>query len=339
MTNKRPTSFDVARLAGVSRTTVSFVLNGINDVSIPEKTRRKVIDAAKQLNYHPDAAGRILASGKTKNIGLVQIQNSEQVFMDAFLLSVLVGIEQNASQRGFHVLLKNILISSEDQYSQLILENRVDGIILSGPRQDDRGLIELHESGVPIMLLGQMPNTDIPFVDVDARKGAESAVNFLVEHGYKQIAMITNAPMQYTSAQQRRQGYVNSLTKAGLPINEEWFKEGEYTPASGFQAAQELLAKKDLPDAIFVASDVVAMGVYRAIKQENLRIPEDIAVVGFDDIPMSQYFDPPLTTVHLPGFNLGWAAGDRLIRLIMKEGLDVNGFFLETELIKRESTK
>ncbi|KAF0111974.1 MAG: Transcriptional regulator LacI family [Chloroflexi bacterium] len=338
MSARRPTSVDVALLAGVSRTTVSLVLNHIPKVNISEATRKRVFEAARQLNYHPDASGRKLASGKSKTIGLVRLQSSEQVFNDAFLLQVLVGIEQVASQRGFHVLLKHINHSNTNEYSQLVTENFVDGIILSGPLQNDPELMRLHQEGVPIMLLGQMANTDIPFVDVKAESGSETAVNHLISIGHKRIGMITNAKLEYSSAQQRKNGYINALTKANIQIDDRLIKEGDFTPASGFLAMKEILKSSPLPSAVFIASDVVAIGAIQAIKQSGLRIPRDIEIFGFDDVPMAQYYDPPLSTIRLPAFDLGWAAGDRLIRLILGEKLDLNGILLDTELILREST-
>jgi len=335
---KRATSFDVARLAGVSRTTVSFVLNNVPDVSISEVTRNKVREAAWQLNYHPNASGRKLSSGKSKMIGLVLLQSAEQVFNDAFLLQVLVGIEEIASQHGFHVLLKHIKQSNSDGYSQLITENHVDGIIFSGPLQQDPDLLDLHGRGFPIMLMGQMADSEIPFVDVNAELGSEMAVNHLIMSGHQRIAMITNAKFRYSSAQERRSGYLNALTRANLPVDESIIKEGDFTPSSGMLAMEEILHSPSRPSAVFVASDVVAIGAIQAIKQCGLRIPDDMAIVGFDDIPMAQYIDPPLSTIRLPAYNLGWAASERLIRLILGEGLDLHGILLDTELIIRNSS-
>ena len=338
MANKRSTSIDVAKLAGVSRTTVSFVLNNIPDSNIPESTRQKVFDAAKQLNYHPNASGRRLASGKSKMIGLVRLQSTEQVFNDAFLLQVLVGIEQAASKWGFHVLLKHIDHEKSDGYSQLITENHVDGIILSGPLQDDPELIKLHDEGVPIILLGQMANTNIPFVDVNAVIGSKVAVDHLVACGHKRIAMITNANLDYSSAQQRKLGYLNSLTEAKIPVDEELIREGDFTPASGYEAMKDLLSLSPIPTAAFIASDVVAIGAIQAIKQAGLQIPQDIEIIGFDDIPMAEFSDPPLSTIRLPAFDLGRVAGDQLISMILNNTSDIPDILLETELILREST-
>jgi DNA-binding LacI/PurR family transcriptional regulator len=178
----------------------------------------------------------------------------------------------------------------------------------------------------------------MPFVDVNATAGAESAISHLISLGHRRIGMITNAPLDYTSAQQRRTGYCEALEAAGLPVDLALIQEGNYTPTSGFSAMKLLLDVSPRITAVFVASDVVAMGAMLAIKRAGLRIPEDIAIVGFDDIPLAEFFDPPLTTVHLPAYGLGWAAGERLIRLIQGEGLNENSLLLESNLITRQSS-
>src|SRR5215211_3002750 len=337
-TTKRTTAMDVAKLARVSRSTVSFVLNDVTGINFPDATRNRVWDAAKKLNYSPNVAGKKLASGKSFTIGLVLCQSHEQIFTDAFFPQVILGVEQAAMQQGFHVLLKPVDPNDTGGYARLITENHVDGILLSGPRQDDAALMHLHQQRVPIMLMGQLPKTDIPFVDVNATAGAELAVTHLIEGGHQCIGMITNAPLDYTSAQHRRDGYVRALKKAKLLVNKSLIKAGNYTPASGFEAMKALLQLSPPLTAVFVASDVVAMGAMLAIKEAGLRIPKDIAVVGFDDIPLAEFYDPPLTTIRLPAFGLGWAGGERLIRLIQGEGLNEASLLLESELIPRQSS-
>jgi LacI family transcriptional regulator len=335
---RRTTSRDVAKLARVSRTTVSFILNNVPGVRLSEATRKRVLDAAKKLNYSPNVAGRKLVSGKSYTIGLVLCQTPEQIFTDAFLPQVILGVEQAVIQQGFHVLLKPVDPNDSGGYTRLILENHVDGILLSGPRQSDQALMQLHDQRVPILLMGQLPGTDIPFVDVDAVDGAGLAVNHLIGLGHQRIGIITNAPLSYTSAQQRRDGYLKALKNAGLPIDQALIKEGNYTSASGFEAMQSMLSLTPRPTAVFIASDVVALGAMLAVKQTGLRIPGDIAIVGFDDIPLAEYYDPPLTTIRLPAFGLGWAGGERLIRLIQGEGFDHENVLLDSELIVRKSS-
>jgi DNA-binding LacI/PurR family transcriptional regulator len=338
LTPRRANSFDVAKAAGVSRTTVSFVLNQVPGVSISEATRERVLEAARRLNYHPDASGRRLASGRSRTLGLVLRQSPEQVFADAFLVQVLLGVEQAAAQHGYHVLLKPLEPGDPGAYARLIRENHVDGIILSGPRHSDDAIHRLHDDGFPIVLIGQLPGIDIPFVDIDAVEGSATVVRHLLELGHRRIAMITNASLEYTSAQQRRAGYHQALREVGLTPGDALLREGDYTPASGYAAMSGLLESLEPPDAVFVASDVVAMGAVQAVKRAGLRIPADIAVAGFDDVPLAAYFDPPLTTVHLPAYGLGWAAGERLVRLVNGETLDETGVLLGSQLVVRASS-
>ena len=329
---------DVARLAGVSRTTVSLVLNNVPGIRISETTRQRVLDTAKELNYHPDITGRKLVSGKSNALGLVLHQTPEQIFADALLPQVLMGIEQAITNLGYQVLVKLLEPDSKKGYMQLINENHVDGIILSGPHQKDTEIIRLHENGFPIILMGQFPGVDIPSVDIDAVAGAASAVQHLIDLGHQHIAIITNASLEFTSAQQRYSGYQKAIREAGLELDDVYLREGSYTPASGYAAMIDLLEETPLPSAVFVASDIVALGAILAIKQKGYRVPEDIAVVGFDDIPFSEYFDPPLTSVRIPAYGLGLVAGDRLVRLVNLENLNETNVLLESELVIRQSS-
>lgn len=339
MTTKRITSFDVAKKSGVSRSTVSFVLNDIPGIRISPETRQRVLDAAHELGYHPDSAGRKLASGRSNTIGLVLRQSREQVFADALLPKVVLGVGQAAAQYGFQILLNAVEPEDTNGYIRLIQENHVDGIILSGPQQNDLEIIHLYKEGFPIILMGQLPNSPLPFVDIDAIAGSQRAVSHLIELGHRRVAMITNAPLEYTSAQQRFAGYERALKQAGLAIDPELLKAGAYTPQSGYAAMQELLQCTPRPTAVFVASDVVAVGAIQAVKEAGLRIPEDIAIVGFDDIPLAEFFDPPLTTIRIPSYGLGWAASESLVKLIHDKNLDQPEIFLDSELIVRQSSR
>jgi LacI family transcriptional regulator len=338
MPGRRVTSHDVAKLAGVSRTTVSFVLNGVSGISLSESTRQRVFDAARELNYYPDSVARKLVSGRSHTLGLVLRQSPEQVFTDAFLLQVILGLSQAAAFQGFHILLNPLEPDDHTGYARLIHEKHVDGILLSGPRQDDHDLLKLYRDGVPIMLMGQLPGTDIPFVDVHAVNGAATAVGHLIALGHRRIGLITNAPLDYTSAQHRKLGYRQAVEEAGLAYDEALVRMGNFTPASGLEAMKELLQIAPRLTAVFVASDVVAVGAMRAIERAGLRIPQDVAVAGFDDVPLADFFTPPLTTIRLPAYGLGWAAGERLALIIQGENLEQPGLLLATELIVRESS-
>jgi len=338
LVKRRVTSHDVAARAKVSRTTVSFVLNNVPGVGISEATRQRVLDAARELNYYPDSTARKLASGKSHTLGLVLRQNPEQVIVDAFFPQVVLGLGQAAAEQNFHILLNPLEPDDHTGYVKLIQEKHVDGIVLSGPRLDDHDLIQLHEDGVPVMLMGQLPGTSLPFVDVNAVAGAAIAVGHLIELGHTKIGMITNASLDYTSAQQRRAGYRQAMNQHDLQADDSLIYEGGYTPHSGLAAMNKLLKLRVRPTAVFVASDVVAFGAIQAVKQAGLRVPQDIAISGFDDVPLAEYYDPPLTTIRLPAYGLGWAAGERLVRLIQGEELSEGNLLLETELVIRESS-
>ncbi|RIK29835.1 MAG: LacI family transcriptional regulator [Chloroflexi bacterium] len=336
---KRPTAREVAELAGVSRTTVSFVLNNVPGMRISEETRQRVLQAARQLHYYPDATARRMVAGRTKIIGFVLRQRPEQAFADMFLPQVLSGLSRVASAEGYHVLFEPI--PPEDQmqpYLRLIHERHVDGIILSGPRFDDQELLQTEIKGTPIVLMGQLPTTNLPFVDIDNSGGARLATKHLIHLGHQRIAMITNAELAYTASASRLEGYRQALEAAGIAYDPTLVRYGNFTPQSGQFAMADLLTHIPRPTAVFVASDTVALGALQAIRQVGLKIPDDIAVVGYDDIPLAEYIDPPLTTVRLPAAGLGWGAAELLIRLITaEEEVHDTNVILEAELVVRAS--
>ncbi len=337
--NKRATAQQVAERAGVSRSTVSFVLNNVPGMRISEETRQRVLQAARQLDYHPDATARRMVSGQTQVIGFVLRQNPAQAFADQFLPRVLNGLSQTAIAMGYHILIEPI--PPEDTtgaYLKLIHERHVDGIVLSGPRSDDQELLKAHTEGASIVLLGQLAGSGIPFVDVDNVGGAQLATRHLISLGHQRIAMITNAPLAYTASVDRLSGYRQALQDAGIAFDDSLLRYGHFTPESGYSAMQELLSLSPLPTAVFVASDTVALGVLQALRQQDLRAPEDVALVGFDDIPLAGFLDPPLTTVRLPAFNLGKGAAELLIRILNNHNNTQAEVLLETELVVRVSS-
>ncbi len=335
---KKVTSQDVAKLAGVSRTTVSLVLNDVPGTHIPESTKQRVIDAARKLHYYPAAAARSLASGKTHVIGLVLCEGPDKVSADAFLPDVMRGIADEVSSHDYTLLFHTgVAPDDPNSYMKLVRGHHVDGLIVSAPRSDDPNLLELHRSDFPLVLHGQLPGSDIPSVDVDNVGGAEKAVNHLISLGHERIGLITNAPVSFTSANARLKGYRNALEKAGIPFNESLVRFGYYLPQTGYRAMIELLQLPERPTAVFVASDVVAMGALAAIHERGLKIPDDIAIVGFDDIFASAYTIPALTTVRLPAYDLGKEAAKLLFRVMGGEKLVEKQISLKTDLVVRKS--
>jgi DNA-binding LacI/PurR family transcriptional regulator len=335
---KRPTSADVANAAGVSRTTVSFVLNGREDVKIPLETRERVLAAAERLGYHPHAPARQLAGGRSRIVALVLRQTPEQVAGDAVLAETLRGFASAARAEGFRVMVEPLPPEGpHSTYSDLLRAQHADGLVVSGPRIDDPSLLELLRDGFPIVLQGSLPDVAAPSVDVDNVAGARGAVEHLLALGHRRIACITNAPLVYTAARDRLAGYHEALASAGVGADPALVAEGAFDAASGHTAMAGLIATTTF-DAVFAASDVIALGAIGAMREAGLRVPDDISIVGFDDIPLAGYFDPPLTTVHLPAFELGQAAGRSLIDRINDRSVPERTL-LPTELVVRSSTR
>jgi len=334
---KRTIAQDVADLAGVSRTTVSFVLNDVPGMRIGDDTRQRVSEAARQLDYHPDATARRMVKGRTSIIGFVLRQTPDQIFSDHFLPEVLHGLSRAAAAQGYHILIEPSPPDDSNSYIRLMRERHVDGIVLSGPRFDDQEVLRTQVESSPVVLMGQLPGTNLPFVDVDNVSGAAMVTRHLIDLGHRRIAFISNAQPIYTASADRLTGYRQALATADISYDERLVRYGDFAPASGEAAMNNLLRLDPRPTAVFVASDTVAMGALRAIHAAGLAVPHDMALVGFDDAPYSEFIEPPLTTVRLPAFGLGWGAADLLIRLINKEVIRQPSVLLETELIIRKS--
>lgn len=335
---RRITSQKVAERAGVSRTTVSFVLNEVEGAQISQETRQRVLQAARDLGYVPDAAARSLVSGRTHILGLIICQPADHIIIDAYIHQVMYGLSEAGRQRGFRLLIESVEdVSQPDAYIHLVRAKRIDGILLSGPRSDDSQLPALIADGFPIVLLGRLNDNRVCLVDVDNQAAARQAVTHLVKLGHRRIACITNGPLEYTSAADRLLGYRQALRQAGLSVDDALIRYGDFDPESGYAAMQSLLEIQPKPTAVFVASDVIAFGAMAAIRNGGLRIPDDIAVVGFDDVPMSRYVAPTLTTIRLPAIEQGRHGGEMLINLIESKPVAEQRIFLPTELIVRES--
>ncbi|UCH60939.1 MAG: LacI family DNA-binding transcriptional regulator [Anaerolineales bacterium] len=338
MNARRVTSQDVADAAGVSRTTVSLVLNKVQGAKIREETRQRVIAAARELGYVPDAAARALVSRRAQIIGLVLTRRPDQVTSDGFLTQLLDGLLGVIKQSGLRLLIE--IVDPEHQkeaYLELIRAKHIDGVILSGPRYDDDALRTLEEEAFPVVLLGQLPDTNHYSVDINNRVASRIAVEHLLGLGHKEIACITNADLSYTAATERLIGYQEALEAAGLSLNDELVGYGDFSPESGYAAMMELLGRDVRFTAAFIASDEVALGAQAAIRECGLRVPDDIALVGFDDLPLSRYMDPPLTTISVPAVQLARQASTLLIKLLKGEKFYERHVVLKSPLHVRES--
>lgn len=342
MTGKpRVTSYQVAKRAGVSRTTVSLVLNGVPGISISEETRRRVLQAAEELGYVPNAAARSLVSGQTLTIGLV-VSHAEHLQVDAYIPQLLYSLSHTSHQHGYRVLLETVEdVSRPDAYLELVRGQRIDGLIVVNIRSDDSQLPELIRRNFPVVLIGfrLWPGLEskIYSVETDDQEASERATRHLIALGHTRIAHITFSPENYYATQSRHRGYRHALEAAGLEYDPALVQFGNYSAASGYEAMQRLLRRKPYPTALFAGNDTIALGAMAAIHEKGLRIPQDIAVVGYDDIPTALYMTPPLTTVRVPAVEQGRLAVEMLSSLMRGNPPEHTHIRLPTPLIVRES--
>ena len=317
---------------------MSLVLNNVQGVQISEETRERVIETAHELGYVPNAAAQALASRRAQSIGLILTRNPHHIASDAFLNQILDGLITAAHEHSIRLLIDIIEVQHQQKaYRDLVRANRIDGLILSGPRFDDDALLSLQQDRFPTVLMGQLPDSDFYSVDIDNFAAAKQAVEHLVKLGHHRIACITNAALSYSAAADRMSGYREILTTHRISYDESLVRYGDFDPESGYQQMKDLLSLNKTPSAVFVASDVVAIGAKAAIVEKGLRIPEDIALVGFDDVPLARYLDPPLTTVRLPASELATRASQMLVQLINNETPAEKLVLLESQLIVRQS--
>jgi len=339
VSQKRITSQDVADRAGVSRTTVSFVLNNVKGIQISQATRQKVFDAARELGYVPDAAAQALASRRAKIIGLVLTRSPHHIATDAYITQVLDELIEIVRRHGLRMMIDIIdPMHQKKAYLELVRAKRIDGILLSGPRLDDDALRSLEAQGFPTVLMGQLPGTDLCWVDIDNKVAAKSAVSHLIKLGHKQIACITNAQPSYAAAADRLNGYHQALEEADIAIDAALVRYGDFDMQSGYIQMSNLLDSGVPMTAVFVASDTVALGAKAAIRERGLIVPKDISLVGFDDLPFARYMDPPLTTVRLPMADLAREAGEMLINILNNHKSGCQRRLLKTKLIIRASS-
>jgi LacI family transcriptional regulator len=289
----RPTIYTVAEKAGVSIATVSRVLNGTARVS--EKTRAKVRRAMDELGYQPNAAARGLAANITGTIALVFPKLSGPFFSE-----LIRGAEIEASDSGYHLLIYGASgdVLGADNQTLGLLTTKADGLILASSGVSRCYIRDLLRRELPVVVLGEEPlNVQVDSIQPDNFGGAEKIVAHLIEHGYRRIAMI-RGPETSTHASDRELGYREALCTHGLTYLTELVIAGVFSENSGYTIMQHLIRQDPTPDAVFAASDQIAIGAMAAIHEKGLHIPGDIALVGFDDIEAARYTYPPLTTVH-----------------------------------------
>jgi LacI family transcriptional regulator len=325
---------DVARYAGVSRSTVSRVING--EANVNEETRNRVKAVIQKINFQPNLAARGLAAGHTNVLGLVIPMGVSAIFSDPFFPLLIQGVSSSCNALDYSVMLWLAEPEFERRTIRQILYNGlVDGVIVSSMMADDPIVGSLAESKLPFVLIGRHPTNDkVSYVDVENRTGARDAILYFIRQGRRRIATITGLQNMIVGMD-RYEGYVDALRERGVQYIPELVVEGDFTDGGGYFAMQRLLAHR--PDAVLAASDVMAIGAMRAIQEAGLRIPEDIAVIGFDDIPLATRSTPPLTTVRQPIQRMGAVAAETLIDMIAHPEDQPRRVILASELVIRSS--
>ncbi|MDI9278358.1 ribose operon transcriptional repressor RbsR [Pantoea sp. EABMAA-21] len=324
---------DVARLAGVSTSTVSHVIN--NNRFVSEQVREKVDQAIRELNYAPSALARSLKINQTRTIGMLLTASS-----NPFYSEVVRGVENSCYERGYSLILCNTEGDEERMNRSLetLMQKRVDGLLMmcTETHLPSAEILNRYPS-VPMVMMDWAPfegRGDI--IQDNALLGGELATQHLIDRGYTRIACIAG-PQDKTPARLRLEGFHKAMTNSGLPVLPGYVVDGDFEFQGGFNAMNQLLTLELLPEAVFTSNDAMAVGVYHALFQAGLRVPQDIAVMGYDNIELARYLTPPLSTIHQPKDELGELAIDTLIHRMSDPDASQQTLVLTPELVERGS--
>lgn len=327
----------IADMLKISKSTVSRALSG--DRRVKPETREKVLKLARELNYRPNPLASGLARRRSNIIGVIT-PFAPRSLSDPFYLEFVGGIGDYAMTRGYSLLLSPTYEQRAGRdagstHVEMTEVHRVDGLILTEPRVDDERIEYLRANGVPFVFLGTPPQgEDVPWVDGDNVGGVRLAIDHLVSLGHSRIACIAGSPDQ-TAAARRLAGYRQGLAAHGIDYDESLVFPGDFTEAGGYEAGRRIAEawRERGITAVFASNDVMAIGAIRALKESGLRVPEDVAVVGFDGIHLGHYIDPPLTTVRQPIYEMGRAACRLLIDLADKRPVNEIHVVFPLELV------
>jgi len=326
---------DIAKKAGVSRSTVSRVIN--NQPNVRGIVRDRVMEVIKDTGYQPNMAARSLASQRTSMIGLVLMHSVTSFFTDPYFPRLVQGIAQRCTHHD-NTLGLFLITSTEDEekvFPRVSRSGLLDGVIVQAGHHGDPLVSRLEEIEIPKIIIGRPSNPDnVSYIDVENVEGAYIAVSHLLQNGHRRIGTITG-PLDSSAGDDRQRGYLNALQERQIPVEEELIVEGDFSEAGGYHAMKKLLPVQ--PEAVFAASDIMAVGAMRAVREAGLKIPDDIAFVGFDDLQMPIPPNPLLTTVRQPIYRFGVTAVDILIDMINHENTTPRRVIMSTELVIRES--
>lgn len=334
--SRKLTLEDIGNLAGVSRATVSRVIN--NYPHITPEVRERVLEVIRETGYRPNKIAQSLASNRSGMIGLVIPHDANTIMTNPYFMHLINSITSATNQNDLTLAL--FLFHStdeEDRVAQSLFNTSlVDGVIITADRREDSFVAQLVEHGVPVAFIGKPePGIDVPYVNVDNVEGGSLATEHLIKRGCTRIGAIT--ARYNTAGEDRYVGYRKTLDANGIAYDESLVADGDFSQESGYYAMRQILDTAS-PDAVFVSSDQMALGAQRAIREAGLRIRDDVAIVGFDDLPIAAHAEPPLTTIRQPVEQLGPAAIELLQQTIEKGPSMVHSRVLPVELVVRATT-
>jgi DNA-binding LacI/PurR family transcriptional regulator len=327
-----PTIKDVAKKAGVSVSTVSRVLNGYPHIT--DDVSRRVLDAVEELDYRPNRVAQRLRATHSQLVGVIFSD-----ITNPFYIHVLRGIEHIFSQRRMSVLISNADADPqlEEYFIRLMQTEGIAGLIIAPTTEDSPALVSAIYQGLPVVVIDRrMSRGEVDTVLVDNFKGALLAIQHLIRLGHQRIGVISG-PLHLTTGRDRYAGYLQAMSDAGLPVEATLTRFGDYRQESGYKLAHDLISLPDPPTALFVANNQMTIGALNAIHEAGRVIPDEIAVVGFDDLSWAISLNPPLTTVAQPTFEIGVNAAHLLLERIADPKRPPRTVILETELKIRAS--
>lgn len=329
---------DIARLANVSTATVSRVIN--NHPEVKESTRKKILEIIKETNYRPNTVARSLTTNKSNAIGVFFTDHFNSGLSHPFFREVIYGLERYLGEKGYDIVyFANRHWGSNFTYLEKCRDRQVDGVVLMGIAGDDPNLGKLLGTDLPAVFIDiDIIGKNSTYVISDNRAGAKIAVKYLYGLGHRKIAMLMGINTTKTS-QERFIGYREALKELGLAYRSEWVYDGNYSEEGGYLATKKILNLKDLPTAIFCQSDSMAIGAMRAIEETGYSVPDDFSLVGFDDIEVSRYVRPALTTIAQDKESLGSSAAKLLLNMINRSEQGYSPIILPVKLIERETCR
>jgi LacI family transcriptional regulator len=332
-----PTLKSIAKATGFSITTVSRALGGFNDVN--EVSRRLIIEEAIQQGYEPNLQARALQTRRTQTIGLI-LPVSGPDFHDPFFSELIAGIGNIISSSRFDLLLSshNPVNGELEQYRKIVAGRRVDGLILIRTRYSDQRIQYLSQTQMPFVSFGRTSTIDkFVYVDLDGIVAQSMMTQHLIDLGHRRIAFIT-PPQELMFSLFRLQGFRETMQRNSIPIDELLIMGGDLTESGGSEMTEKLLQLTSPPSAIMCGNDLMALGAMDVIQRHGLRVGYDIAIGGFDDIPLAQYIHPSLTTIHQPIYQIGQQLARTLLKMITEDFSGIPPVLIQPELIIRRSS-